>query len=75
MYAGALLWLGGAALYFTSLPLLGFLVSVWIVLHALVYFYEEPTLRKTFGAEYEQYCRDVRRWMPSFRRGREGPRS
>jgi protein-S-isoprenylcysteine O-methyltransferase Ste14 len=26
--------------------------------------YEEPTLRKTFGAEYEDYCRHVPRWMP-----------
>lgn len=26
--------------------------------------YEEPTLRKKFGAEYEEYCRNVRRWLP-----------
>jgi len=26
--------------------------------------YEEPTLRKLFGAEYEEYCRNVRRWVP-----------
>ena len=26
--------------------------------HLLV-FYEEPTLRKKFGAEYEEYCRNV----------------
>ena len=30
----------------------------------LVMFYEEPTLRKTFGADYEEYCRNVRRWIP-----------
>jgi protein-S-isoprenylcysteine O-methyltransferase Ste14 len=29
-----------------------------------VVLYEEPHLRKTFGAEYEQYCRNVRRWVP-----------
>jgi protein-S-isoprenylcysteine O-methyltransferase Ste14 len=29
--------------------------------------YEEPTLRKLFGAEYEEYCRAVPRWMPRFR--------
>lgn len=23
----------------------------------------EPTLRKKFGAEYEEYCRNVRRWV------------
>ena len=26
--------------------------------------YEEPTLRRMFGAEYEEYCRNVRRWLP-----------
>jgi len=26
--------------------------------------YEEPTLRKTFGTEYDEYCRHVRRWLP-----------
>ena len=29
--------------------------------------YEEPHLRKLFGAEYEEYCRNVRRWMPRMR--------
>ena len=26
--------------------------------------YEEPHLRKVFGADYEEYCRNVRRWLP-----------
>jgi protein-S-isoprenylcysteine O-methyltransferase Ste14 len=29
-----------------------------------VMFYEEPTLRKKFGADYEEYCRNVHRWLP-----------
>jgi protein-S-isoprenylcysteine O-methyltransferase Ste14 len=29
-----------------------------------VLLYEEPTLRKTFGAEYDDYCKHVRRWLP-----------
>ena len=29
-----------------------------------VMLYEEPTLRKMFGADYEEYCRNVRRWIP-----------
>jgi protein-S-isoprenylcysteine O-methyltransferase Ste14 len=32
-----------------------------------VFKYEEPTLRKIFGAEYEEYCRNVRRWIPRIR--------
>ena len=26
--------------------------------------YEEPTLRRKFGHEYEEYCRQVPRWIP-----------
>ena len=29
--------------------------------------YEEPTLRKMFGADYEEYCRNVPRWIPRMR--------
>ena len=29
--------------------------------------YEEPTLRKMFGAEYEEYCQNVPRWLPRVR--------
>ena len=34
--------------------------------HLFVYFYEEPTLRKKFGGDYEDYCRNVNRWLPRF---------
>lgn len=32
-----------------------------------VRFYEEPTLRRLFGGDYEEYCRHVRRWLPRVR--------
>ena len=32
-----------------------------------VIFYEEPTLRGKFGADYEEYCRNVHRWWPRVR--------
>lgn len=32
-----------------------------------VQLYEEPTLRKTFGADYDEYCRNVPRWIPRVR--------
>src|SRR5689334_23920572 len=35
--------------------------------HLFVVLYEEPTLRKKFGADYEEYCRNVRRWWPRLR--------
>ena len=36
-------------------------------IHLFVMFYEEPTLRGKFGADYEEYCRNVRRWWPRAR--------
>ncbi|HET7106247.1 MAG TPA: isoprenylcysteine carboxylmethyltransferase family protein [Candidatus Acidoferrum sp.] len=29
--------------------------------------YEEPTLKKMFAADYEEYCRNVPRWIPRLR--------
>jgi protein-S-isoprenylcysteine O-methyltransferase Ste14 len=65
MYVGAGLALGGAALFYQSLPLLGYSVVFLLAAHLFVVWYEEPTLRQTFGQQYEAYCRQVRRWWPS----------
>jgi protein-S-isoprenylcysteine O-methyltransferase Ste14 len=32
-----------------------------------VLLYEEPTLRRKFGRDYEEYCRHVPRWIPRLR--------
>ena len=39
-------------------------VAAMLGVYSFVVFYEEPTLRKKFGADYEEYCRNVRRWWP-----------
>jgi len=39
------------------------------VTHLFVLWYEEPTLRRTFGQEYEAYGRRVRRWLPRLSSG------
>ncbi|MFZ2084272.1 MAG: isoprenylcysteine carboxylmethyltransferase family protein [Candidatus Sulfotelmatobacter sp.] len=41
--------------------------AVALGVHLFVLLYEEPTLRRKFGADYEQYCRNVRRWRPRVR--------
>ena len=43
----------------------GCVVVLAVVLFVL--FYEEPTLRRKFGVEYEQYCKNVHRWVPRLR--------
>jgi protein-S-isoprenylcysteine O-methyltransferase Ste14 len=69
MYLAVLTVIAGQAMLFgsTSLVLYGAFIAVAFVL--FVRFYEEPTLRATFGAEYDAYCRAVPRWWPRFRRG------
>lgn len=42
--------------------------------HLFVVFYEDPTLRRKFGREYEQYCRNGPRWLPRFRSWNQGSR-
>ena len=39
-------------------------VVVALGIHFFVLLYEEPTLRRKFGADYELYRRNVRRWWP-----------
>jgi len=58
----------GQAFWFASVPLLVYCALVWLSFHAFVLLYEEPTLRTTFGAEYEAFCRRVPRWIPRFKR-------
>jgi protein-S-isoprenylcysteine O-methyltransferase Ste14 len=67
MYIGAGLTLAGAALYYESLAILGYAVFFLLATHFFVMWYEEPTLRQTFGHGYEDYCRLVRRWWPGIR--------
>jgi len=66
MYMGAGSALAGAALFFESLPILGYTAFFLLASHLFVVFYEEPTLLKAFTEEYETYCRQVRRWRPKF---------
>jgi len=67
MYVGAAVALAAAALYYQSLALVAFTAGFLLVTHLFVLVYEEPTLRATFGEQYDAYCREVRRWLPRLR--------
>lgn len=68
MGLGAGTALAGAALYYGSVWLLAFTILFFTILHAFVRLYEEPTLRRMFGADYDAYCARVHRWLPGFSR-------
>lgn len=71
MYIGAGAALGGAALFYASWPLLGYVGLFFLASHLFIRLYEEPALRRQFGEEYENYCRRVRRWRPKIRAPRD----
>jgi protein-S-isoprenylcysteine O-methyltransferase Ste14 len=68
-YIAVVAMLAGQAFLFGNADLLGYAALVGIGFHLFVVWYEEPTLRRTFGEEYEDYCRQVPRWMPRLRAG------
>jgi len=65
MVLAAGLALSGAALFYRSVPLLGYAGLFLLMTHLFVVWYEEPTLRRTFDRDYEAYCRRVGRWWPT----------
>ena len=64
IYVGFLAILIGEALLFGSRGLLGYTAVAWCIGAAAVRFYEEPVLARKFGAEYQDYRRAVRAWIP-----------
>jgi protein-S-isoprenylcysteine O-methyltransferase Ste14 len=67
MYIGGGLALASAALFYGSWLLLVYAGLLFLATHLFVLSYEEPTLRRTFGPDYEAYCRQVHRWWPTLR--------
>jgi len=67
MYIGVALVIGGQAWLLHSLRIAIYLACVLLIVHLFVIFYEEPTLRKQFGEEYDRYHASVPRWIPRFR--------
>jgi protein-S-isoprenylcysteine O-methyltransferase Ste14 len=68
MYVGVLLILIGHFLWFGFWSLLPYAGLAWLATHLFVTLYEEPTLKRKFGAAYENYLKRVPRWIPRFHR-------
>lgn len=65
MYVAVLNIVLGEVVVTGSGELIVYWFSVLAGFHLFVAFYEEPTLRKVFGGEYEAYCHRVPRWVPN----------
>lgn len=66
MYVAMGIFLIGEAILLPEVtkPMLILVAVMCLVITAFVMAYEEPTLRRLFGHDYETYCRHVRRWLP-----------
>jgi protein-S-isoprenylcysteine O-methyltransferase Ste14 len=64
MYVSVLMLIFGQGFLFGNMRLLEYGVIIWLAFFAFIILYEEPTLRRKFGPEYDAYCRQVRRWIP-----------
>ncbi len=67
MYVGLLTAIVGQALLFGSPWLLLYAAIGWIITASFVHWYEEPTLLRQYGTEYETYRQNVPAWIPTLR--------
>ena len=69
MYVGVLAMLISYFLWFGYWDILLYTACFFIAFHIFIIAYEEPTLKRKFGGDYEDYLERVPRWLPK-RRGR-----
>ena len=74
MYVAVLAAIVGQALLLGRLDLLLYAGVAWLTVAAFVRWYEEPTLTRRFGADYEAYRRAVPAWWPRLRPWKPGER-
>jgi protein-S-isoprenylcysteine O-methyltransferase Ste14 len=64
MYVAVVSTILGQGVILGNVTLLEYGGLVWLLFHLFVLVYEEPTLRASFGSEYELFCTQVPRWVP-----------
>jgi protein-S-isoprenylcysteine O-methyltransferase Ste14 len=67
MYVGLLVAILGQALLFGRRALVVYAALVCSAFASFVHWYEEPTLVRVYGSEYEEYRRNVPAWIPRWR--------
>jgi protein-S-isoprenylcysteine O-methyltransferase Ste14 len=73
MYLAVLAVIGGQALVLSRPVLLAYAAAVGAAFAAFVRWYEQPTLARRYGAQYEAYRRDVPGWWPRLPMPRRAP--
>ena len=68
MYVAVVATIVGQALLLGHPILLAYAAALLVMFAAFVRWYEEPTLRRRFGEEYEAYRRAVPGWWPRLKR-------
>ena len=68
MYLAVLALIVDQALLLGQLELLAYAALIAAAFVAFVHWYEEPTLHRQYGKEYETYRATVPGWIPRFRR-------
>jgi protein-S-isoprenylcysteine O-methyltransferase Ste14 len=63
MYVGVSAMIVAQGVYYGSFPIVVYLLAIVLAFNLFVRFYEEPTLRRLFGEQYDTYCRKVPRWL------------
>jgi protein-S-isoprenylcysteine O-methyltransferase Ste14 len=66
MSLGAVILMVRLGFYELSVCILLLAATLFLLLHLLVVYVEEPGLEKRFGNSYGDYKRSVKRWLPSF---------
>src|ERR671910_1614370 len=74
MYVAVLAAIVGQALLLGRLGLLLYAAAAWLLVAAFVHLYEEPTLTRRFGVDYEAYRRAVPARWPRLRPWEPGER-
>jgi protein-S-isoprenylcysteine O-methyltransferase Ste14 len=75
MYVAVGVVILGQALLFGDIRVFEYALFFWFLAHLFVLVYEEPTLRKTFDAEYDIFRANVPRWIPRLTPWRGGTES
>jgi protein-S-isoprenylcysteine O-methyltransferase Ste14 len=68
MYIGMVLVVVGEAMALGSTGVAAYAACLWAGFHLRVVFYEEPVLKRMFGAAFDDYRAAVPRWLFGFRK-------